>query len=121
MVASRFTHWVRCVLIAGLCYGLVGQTLLVQAAGIATATTDFQTVICHGNGDQSPADTDENPLARCHFCWLPGSSAVLLPEANFGIAAPIAFAAPAYFFFSASITVVKPPPRGFSRAPPSFA
>jgi hypothetical protein len=121
MVASRFTHWVRCVLVAGLCYCLVGQTLVVQAAGIATATTDFQTVICHGNGDQGPADSDDGSMAQCHFCWLPASSVALLPEANFGITAPIVFAASAYAFFSASITVVRPPPRGSSRAPPRLA
>ena len=70
---------------------------------------------------KAPADTDDDSLAQCHFCWLPASSAALLPDANLGIAVRIAIAASAYFFFSANITVVRPPPRGASRAPPHLA
>jgi hypothetical protein len=97
------------------------QTLLVQAAGVAAATADTQLVLCHGNGDQSPGEADDDSLARCHFCWLPASSAIPLPETGLAISAPVAFAASAYFFFSASIAVTRPPPRGASRAPPRFA
>ena len=48
MVASRRMHWLRCILLAGLCYSLVLQTLLVQARGIAAAGADPQFVLCHG-------------------------------------------------------------------------
>jgi Protein of unknown function (DUF2946) len=117
MVASRWIRWLRCILLAGLCYSLVLQTLLAQAAGIGAATADTQFVLCHGNGDQSPGG-DDDAFARCHFCWLPASGAALLPETGLAISAPFAFAAPAYFFFPPSIAILRPPPRGASRAPP---
>jgi len=119
MVASRRMHWIRCVLLAGLCYSLVLQTLLVQGAGVAAAAgTDL--VLCHGNGDQNPADS-EDVFARCHFCWLPASGAALLPDTGPAISVPVAITASAYCFFSARVSVVRPPPRGASRAPPHFA
>jgi hypothetical protein len=121
MLVSRCTGWLRCVLLAGLCYALVLQALLVQAAGVAAATADTQLVLCHGNGDQSPGESDDHPLARCHFCWLPASGTALPPEIGQTISAPVAFAASVYSFFSASIVVVRPPPRGASRAPPHRA
>jgi hypothetical protein len=120
MLASRCIGWLRCALLAGLCYSLVLQTLLVQAAGVAAATADTQFVLCHGNGDQSPGD-NHDALARCHFCWVPASGTALLPETGVAISAPVAFAASAYFFFPPSIAIVRPPPRGASRAPPRFA
>jgi hypothetical protein len=121
MIASCYMGWLRCVLIAGLCYCLVGQTLLVQAAGIAAATADTQMVLCHGNGEPNPGDANDDPLAKCHFCWLPASGTALIPDANPGIAARVAIDASAYSFFSESFTVVRPPPRGDSRAPPHIA
>ena len=120
MVASRRMHWLRCILLAGLCYSLVLQSLLVQAAGIAAATADTQLVLCHGNGDQSPGDGDD-ASARCHFCWVLVSGPALLPDTSPTISVPAAITASAYSFFSANITVVRPPPRGHSRAPPPFA
>jgi hypothetical protein len=121
MVASRYMRWLRCVLIAGLCYCLVGQTLLVQAAGIVAATSDSQIVLCHGNGEPSPGETNDNPLAKCHFCWLPASGTALIPDANPGFAVRVAIALPVHSVSSESITVVRPPPRGASRAPPPIA
>ncbi len=121
MAASRYMGWLRCVLIAGLCYCLVGQTLLVQAAGIAAATADTQMVLCHGNGEPSPGETNDAPLAKCHFCWLPASGTALLPDANPSFAVRIAIIASAYSVSFETITVVRPPPRGASRAPPNFA
>ena len=119
MVASHRMHWLRCILLAGLCYSLVLQTLLVQSAEIVAAAGP-QLVLCHGNGDQDPAGSDD-VFARCHFCWLPASSTALLPDKGPAIAAPAAVTASAYAFFSASISVLRPPPRGASRAPPHFA
>jgi hypothetical protein len=110
----------RRVLLAGLCYSLVLQTVLVQAAGVAAATADTQFVLCHGNGDQSPGD-DDDAFARCHFCWLPASGAALLPHTAPAFSRPLAISATAYSFFSASIAIVRPPPRGASRAPPHRA
>ncbi len=118
MVASRRMRWLRFILLAGLCYSLVLQTLLVQAAGI-TAAVGPQLVLCHGNGDQNPADSDD-VLARCNFCWLPASGAALLPATGPAISVPVAITASAYSFLSARISVVRPPPRGASRAPPHF-
>ena len=119
MVASRRMRWLRFFLLAGLCYSLVLQTLLVQAAGVAAAAGP-QLVLCHGNGDQDPAGSDD-VFARCHFCWLPASSPALLPDTGLGIAASVAVTASAYSFFSANVSVLRPPPRGASRAPPHFA
>ena len=121
MAASRYMGWLRCVLIAGLCYCLVGQTLLVQAAGVAAATADTQMVLCHGNGEPSPGETNDAPLTKCHFCWLPASGTALLPDTNPGFAVRIAIVASAYSVSFETITVVRPPPRGASRAPPYFA
>src|SRR6476619_1478448 len=120
MVTSRRLRWLRCILLAGLCYSLVLQTLLVQAAGIAAATADTQLVLCHGNGDQSPGDADD-AAARCHFCWVLVSGPALLPDTSPVISVPAAITTSTYSVFSASITVVRPPPRGYSRAPPHFA
>lgn len=122
MMASRCMHWVRCLLVAGLCYSLVLQTWLVQAAGISAATADTQFVLCHGNGDQSPpAEDGDSQQARCHFCWLPVSGVGPLPDAELSFGARIAIAASGYFFFSETIVVARPPPRGASRAPPHLA
>lgn len=120
MLASRCIGWLRCLLLAGLCYSLVLQTLLVQAVAVAAATADTQFALCHGNGDQSPGDADD-AFARCHFCWLPASGAALPPDASPALSHPVAISATAYSIFSASIVVLRPPPRGASRAPPRFA
>jgi hypothetical protein len=120
MVASRCMGWLRCVLLAALCYSLVLQTLLVQTAGFAAATADTQFVLCHGNSDQSPGKGDD-AFARCHLCWVPASGAALPAQTGPTISVPVAITATAYSFFSASFAVVRPPPRGASRAPPSLA
>jgi hypothetical protein len=112
--------WLRGILLAGLCYSLVLQTLLVQAAGFAAATADTQFVLCHGSSDQSPGEGDDT-FARCHFCWVPASGAALPPETGPAFSRPLAISATAYSFFSASFAIVRPPPRGASRAPPSLA
>lgn len=121
MLINGCIGWLRGVLLAGLCYSLVLQTLLVQAAGVAAATADTQLVLCHGNGGQSPGDGDDDAFARCHFCWVPASGAALLPETGPAFSRPLAISATAYSFFSASFAIVRPPPRGASRAPPYFA
>ena len=121
MVASRPMRWLRCVLLAGLCYSLVLQAPLAQTARLAAAVADPQPVLCHGNGDRSSPDSDD-AFAGYHFCCLLTSYAALIPAANPCIpAAAIAVAASPYPFFPDSRTVTKPPPRGFSRAPPHFA
>jgi hypothetical protein len=120
MVASRRMHWLRCILLAGLCYSLVLQTLLVQARGIAAAGADPQFVLCHSDSDQSPGEGDD-AAARCHFCFVLVSGTALLPDAGSAISVPAVITASAYSFFSARIIVARPPPRGFSRAPPYFA
>jgi hypothetical protein len=121
MVAGRRMRLVRCILLTGLCYCLVLQTLMVQSEMLAAAAADPQPVLCHGNGDQNSPDSD-GAFAGCHFCCLPTSYAALIPAANPCIpAAAIAVAASPYPFFPDSLTVTKPPPRGFSRAPPHFA
>jgi hypothetical protein len=113
-------HWLRCILLAGLCYSLVLQALLVQATGIAAASADPQFVLCHSDGDQSPGEGDD-AAARCHFCFVLVSGTALLPDTGSAISVPAAVSASAYSFFSARIVVARPPPRGFSRAPPHFA
>jgi hypothetical protein len=113
---------VRCVLVVGLCYSLVLQTWLVQAAGIVAATADTQIVLCHGNGSQdSPAEDGDSSRTRCHFCWLPVPGVAPLPDAELGFGTRIAIAASGYFFLSNTIVVTRPPPRGASRAPPHLA
>jgi hypothetical protein len=115
-------RWVRCVLLAGLCYALVLQTWLVQAAGIIAATADTQLVLCHGSGDQTaPTEDPDLPQTRCHFCWLPVSGVALLPNAELSFGTRIAIAVSGYFFFSDNIVVARLPPRGASRAPPHLA
>jgi hypothetical protein len=120
MAAGRCRNWSRCVLLAALCYTLVLQALLVQAAGVAAATADTQFVLCHGNGDQSPGKGDD-AFARCDFCWVPASGAALPPETGPTISVPLAVTAAAYSSLSASFAIIRPPPRGASRAPPSLA
>jgi hypothetical protein len=120
MPASRCQGWLRCVLLAALSYAFVLQTLLVQAAGVAVAAADTQFVLCHGSGDQSPGN-DDDAFARCHFCWVPASGAALPPETGPAFSRPLAISATAYSFISASLAVLRPPPRGASRAPPSLA
>jgi hypothetical protein len=120
MLTGRCMCWVRRVLVAGLCYALVLQTLLLQAAAVAAANPDAQGVLCHGNGDQSPGD-GADVFAGCHSCSLPASGAALLPDAGPAVSVRIAVTASAFFFFSAPIIIVRPPPRGESRAPPDIA
>jgi hypothetical protein len=121
MPARRKDTWLRGLVLAGLCYCLVLQGLLVQAAGIAAATADAQIVLCHGNGDQGSGGPEGDPLTRCRYCWLPVSGAVLLPEAGFVVAMRNIVSALAYSSARQDILVTKPPPRGASRAPPASA
>jgi hypothetical protein len=120
IVPSRCISWLRCALLAGLCYSLVLQTLLMQAAATAAAA-GTEIVICHGNGDQNPGDTGDDSQARCDLCWLPASGAALLPETGWSAIARTATGGLAYRSVAASFIVVKPPPRGASRAPPRLA
>jgi hypothetical protein len=124
MSASRSIcrRFFRGLLVAGLCYSLVLQALLVQAADLAAATAETQFPICHGNGDQTPPAGDDGSLqTRCHFCWLPASDTALMPDASPGLFAPIAIVGSGYSFSSESFVVIRPPPRGASRAPPHLA
>ncbi len=120
MVASRSMGWFRCVLTAGLCYALVLQVMLVQAAGVEAAA-GMQTVICHGDGDQNQNELDRAPLAQCHFCLMPATSVALLPGSISEVAIVFAVVVSDYAVFADGITVTRPPPRGASRAPPHFA
>lgn len=113
-------RWVRGILVVALCYCVAGQTFLVQAAGIAAVTADAGAFLCHGDRDGTPPVSGDDPLAKCHFCWLPASGVALLPAAQCSIAERIAIAASGYSVVSQSIVVVKPPPRGASRAPPAY-
>lgn len=118
MAQSR-TNWLRCLLVTGLCYCLFAQTLLVQAAGIVAAAP--QPVICHGIADGASGDADNDNAPQCHFCWLPASGVTLLPDLRSSLPVPVSVAASGYSVFSAPIGLVRPPPRGASRAPPSLA
>ena len=120
MVSSRFKGWLRCVLTTGLCYALFLQILLVQAVAVKT-DTGLETAICHGNGEQNQNEPGGAPSAQCHFCLLPGASVALLPDDMSGAAIFFVAAASAYSVFSSDSSIVKPPPRGASRAPPAFA
>lgn len=120
MAPKSRTYWLRWVAAAGLCWSLLLQTFMVQATAIETAVADAQPVLCHNVSDDDPADNDRG-LARCHLCWLPGASMVSLSDAAPVFSEPAVFTAFLYVFHVARFSVVMPPPRGASRAPPSFA
>jgi hypothetical protein len=120
MAPKSRINWLRGIALAGLCWSLLLQAFMVQASAIEIVTADAQPVLCHNVADEEPADDDKG-LARCHLCWLPGASTVLLSDAAPAISKPVAVAAPLHSFYVARFSIVTPPPRGASRAPPSFA
>lgn len=112
-------NWLRRLLLAGLCCCLALQMFVVQMTSIEAAFDDGQPVLCHNVSEDD--EDGGKPFTPCHLCWLPASGHVLLSDAGPVLSIPSIVVAPAYSAAALRFTVLKPPPRGYSRAPPSFA